>query len=132
MLALKEIRQYIDDLCIAENVYIGKLDNKKPKSIGIYPRPGTGPPAIPLGGMKNSSHDIRQISILIHWNKNVNESEQAANQLFEHFRNVGEIKMGESDISAVFLMVPEPQPVGTDDIGIYEYVIWLDFYYVRK
>ena len=29
-------------------------------------------------------------------------------------------------------MVPEPQDVGTDDNGVYEYVIWLDFVYQRK
>ncbi len=37
MLSLKDIRQYISDLSIAEddNVYMGKLDNKSQKSIGF-------------------------------------------------------------------------------------------------
>ena len=40
MLTLPEIRQWIAELGIAadENVYIGKLDNKKQKSVGVYGR----------------------------------------------------------------------------------------------
>ena len=35
-------------------------------------------------------------------------------------------------INCIILQVPEPVDVGTDDKGVYEYVIWLDFVYQRK
>jgi hypothetical protein len=50
MLKLTEIRQWIASLGIAEDqhVYIGKLDNKQQKSIGVYGRSGSGSPGIAL------------------------------------------------------------------------------------
>ena len=86
MLTINDIRGYIAGLGIAadDNVYIGKMDNKKQKSIGVYSRPTSGMPNIALGGVDCTTY------------------------------------------------VPEPQDVGTDDSGVYEYVIWLDFIYQRK
>ena len=54
MLKLTEIRQWIASLAIAEDqhVYIGKLDNKQQKSIGVYGRNGSGSPGIALGGLE--------------------------------------------------------------------------------
>ena len=51
MLRLTDIQDWIISLGIAEenHVYIGKLDNKQQKSIGIYKRSGSGPPNIALG-----------------------------------------------------------------------------------
>ncbi len=40
--------------------------------------------------------------------------------------------IGDTHVNQISLKVPEPQPVGTDDNGVYEYVIWLDFVYQRK
>lgn len=134
MLNLKDIRQYISGLGIAadNNVYIGKLDNKKQKSIGVYSRPASGPPGIALGGLDCTTYDIKHISLLIHWTRSKDESERAANELFEKLRSVTSLSIGSTHINYLRLMVPEPQDVGTDDCGVYEYVIWLDFIYQRK
>lgn len=77
MLTLDNIRGYIASLGIAEdsNVYIGKLNSKKERSIGVYHRKDSGPPVMALGGYEYSSHDIRRISLLIHWNKSVQASD---------------------------------------------------------
>ena len=134
MLALSEIRTWITTLGIAEddNVYIGKLDNKKQKSIGVYGRGTSGSPNIALGGLECTSYDTRPISLLVHWNRNKPESEKAAYELFEKIRSVSSLDIGDTHINYIRLMVPEPQDVGTDDGGVYEYVIWLDFVYQRK
>lgn len=52
MLALKDIRQYISGLGIAvdNNVYIGKMDSKNQRSIGVYSRPTSGLANIAIGG----------------------------------------------------------------------------------
>lgn len=134
MLPLKDIRQYISSLGIAEddNVYIGKLDNKKQKSIGIYSRPTSGPVNVAIGGLECTTFDTKPISILIHWNKSKDESERMAYNLYEKLRSVTSLTIGDTHINYLRLMVPEPQDVGTDDAGVYEYVIWLDFIYERN
>lgn len=134
MLALYDIRQYISGLGIAvdDNVYIGKLDSKKQKSIGVYSRPSSGPANIAIGGLECTTYDIKPVSLLIHWNKNKDETEKAAFELFEKLRSVTSLAIGGIPINYLRLMVPEPQDVGTDDGGVYEYVIWLDFVYQRK
>lgn len=132
MLTLDGIRGYIAGLGEYNMVYIGKMDNKREHSIGVYPRKASGQPVTALGGPQYSSYDIRRISLLIHWDKDVRASEQAAYELFEKLRNVSSPMIGDTRVNQISLKVPEPQPVGTDDNGVYEYVIWLDFVYQRK
>ena len=134
MLKLTEIRQWIASLGIAEDqhVYIGKLDNKQQKSIGVYGRNGSGSPGIALGGLECTTYDTKRLSLLVHWNSDKEESEAAAYDLFEKIRNLSSLDIGDTHIHCIRLMVPEPQDVGTDDGGVFEYVIWLDFIYQRK
>ncbi|GLB24186.1 hypothetical protein LXJ15735_04270 [Lacrimispora xylanolytica] len=134
MLSLKDIRQYISGLAVAEddNVYIGKLDNKKQKSIGVYSRPSSGPANIAIGGLECTTYETKPVSLLIHWNKSKDESEKKAFELYEKLRSVTSLTIGDTHINYLRLMVPEPQDVGSDDAGVYEYVIWLDFIYERN
>lgn len=134
MLQLTEIRQWIASLGIAEDqhVYMGKLDNKQQKSIGVYGRNGSGSPGIALGGLECTTYDTKRLSLLVHWTTRKAESEVAAYELFEKLRNVSSLDIGDTHIAYLRLMVPEPQDVGTDDGGVYEYVIWLDLIYERK
>ncbi len=131
MLKLTDIRQWISGLGIAEDkrVYIGKLDNKQQKAIGVYERKGSGPPATALGGPACTSYGVRRISLLIHWNKSKPETETAAWELYEKLKTVGSLVIGTAFVSGLILQVPEPVDVGTDDNGVYEYVIWLDLIY---
>lgn len=134
MLLLEDIRQYISDLGIAvdDNVYIGKLDNKKLKSIGVYSRPTTGTDNIAIGGLECTTYETKPISLLVHWNKNKSETEVAAFKLFEKLRNKTSLIIENIHIDYLRLRVPEPQDVGTDENNVYEYVIWLDFIYERN
>lgn len=134
MLSLKNIRQYISDLGIVidDNVYIGKMDSKKQKSIGVYSRPSTGHANIAIGGLECTTYDTKPVSLLVHWNKCKDDAEKAAYSLFEKLRSVSSLTVGDTHINFLRLMVPEPQDFGTDDDGVYEYVIWLDFIYERN
>ncbi|MFT4107742.1 MAG: minor capsid protein [Lacrimispora sp.] len=134
MLTLKDVRQYISGLGIAvdDNVYTGKLDSKKQKSIGVYSRPTSGPANIAIGGLECTTYDTKPVSLLIHWNKNKDETERAAYRLFEKLRSVSSLTIGDAHVNYLRLMVPEPQDVGSDDDRVYEYVIWLDFIYERN
>lgn len=130
-MGLTDVKDWVKSLGIGENFYVGKLDNKKEKSIGIYQRKTTGPPVIPAGGRVNKKYDVKPISILIHWTKNARETEEASFLMFEKLLNITSLKVGETRVNYVRLLVPEPQDVGTDDAGVYERVIWLDLYYER-
>ncbi len=134
MLKLGDIREFIAGLGISEdaNTYIGKLNNKKQHSIGVYHRKENGKPVTALGGYDYSSYDIKRISLLIHWDKNVEVSEEAAYCLYEKLKNQSSLIIGDTQVQFIILQVPEPVDVGTDDNGVYEYVIWLDFVYQRK
>ena len=134
MLRLEDIRGFIAGIGVSEdaNTYIGKLNNKKPHSIGVYHRKGSGNPVVALGGCDCSSYDIRRSSLLIHWDKDVQASEEAAYRLYEKLKNQSGLILGDTPVHFLILRVPEPVDIGTDDHGVYEYVIWLDFVYQRK
>ena len=99
MLSLKVIQQLIKESDLFKQVYIGKLDNKKEKSLGIYHRKSSGTPIKALGGLQSKYK---------------------------------EFQIGDTVVRYLSLAVPEPQDVGTDDNGVYEFVIWIDVIYERK
>ena len=131
MVYLSDIRDWLKGFGIGEHFYIGKIDAQQTKAIGIYQRDNKVPAKMALGGLDNLKHDKKEISILLHWTQNANETERKAYELFENLRNVRNITIGESHVYFLMLRVPEPIDVGTDDNGIYERVIWLDLYYER-
>lgn len=134
MLRVTDIRDYIVSLGIAEDshVYVGRLDNKREKSIGIYHRKGEGPPVTALGGIDCSSYDVRRLSLLVHWTRNASSSEEAAYRLYDALRRGEDIVIGGHNIRFLVLLNPEPIDIGSDDNGVYEYVIWVDLIYSRK
>lgn len=129
MLSLGDVRTYISGIGIAddENVYIGKMNNKKPHSIGVYHRKGEEAPVIALGGYNYSSYDIKRISLLVHWDKDVLVSERAAYALYDKLKRKPSLKSGDVSINFISLQTSEPVDVGSDDNGVYEYVIPVNF-----
>lgn len=133
MLSLQDVADYISNLGVVNqnNIWIGKLQDKVEKSIGVYPLKRSGQPRIPIGGLKNTTYDTKRISILIHWNRNVLDAEQASDTLFQLIRDTKNVTINGRKIMFIQMLVPEAVPVGTDDGGIYEYVIEAEFYYER-
>lgn len=127
-----EIRDWLKTLDVAEHYYIGRLDNKKEKSLGVYGKARSGPPVMAIGGAENSSYDIKSVSLLLHWNRNMNETEEAAQRLWNCLFCVTGVDVPSgSHIQYIQPNVPEPVAVGTDDSGIYEYVIEINIYFRR-
>lgn len=83
-----------------------------------------------VGGYKK--YDTKSISVLVHWNNNSKETEQAAAELFEILETQKQFMIKDTKVDFLSMQVPEPVDVGTDDKGIYERVIWFDIYYERK
>ena len=130
MITLANIRDFLKRFDLFENYYIGKLDNKQDKSLGVYSFKRNEPPVTAIGG--DSSYDIKGVSLLIHYNNNADETEIAALRLFEKLRTVKDVTIGNTQIYMIQLLMPEPVDVGTDDKGIYERVIEMKIYYERK
>lgn len=130
MLYLSDVRDWLKTFGIAENYYIGKLDSKKDKSIGVYQRKAAVPPTKALGQL--SSYEVKPISVLIHWNKNANETERAAFELYKKLEAVSSLQISGKHIYILSLLQSEPVDIATDDNGVYERVIEFDLYYERN
>lgn len=131
-MTLSDVRDWLKTFDVAEHYYIGRLDNKQEKSLGVYSRVRGGRPVMALGGVDLSSYDIRGVSLLLHWNHNARETEEAAQVLWRHLFGAAHVDVPSgSHIQFVQPTVPEPVAIGTDDSGIYEYVIELNIYYKR-
>ena len=129
MITLANIRDWLKSFKIAQHYYIGKLDSKQDKSLGVYTLKKSDSPVTAIG--ENSTYDIIGVSLLIHWNNNANETETAARRLFEALRTVKNVEIDDTKIYMIQLLVPEPVDVGTDEYGIYERVIEMNLYYER-
>lgn len=132
-MTLTAVRDWLKTFTAAEHYYIGKLDAKQDKSLGVYSRATMGQlPDIALGGLSCTKTAVKQVSILLHWNQNAKETDTAAQALFEQLQTAETIQIGGTQVAFLQLLVPEPVDVGTDDNGVYERVIWVDFYYRRS
>lgn len=131
MLGLYEVRDWLKSLGVGEHFYIGKLDAKKDKAVGVYQRKTTGKPRVALGGLVQTKYAVKAVSVMLHWNTNSRETEKAAAMLFEKLQQAENIVIGETKVNYLSLEVSEPVDVGSDDKGIYERVIWFDLYYER-
>jgi hypothetical protein len=129
---LANIRDWLKGFNIGDNFYIGKLDNKKEKSIGVYLRDRSDHPVTTIGGPPCGTYDITSVKLLIHWNTNSDESEQAARSLFAALRSQTQFTIDNTLIHYPELLCPEPIEVGTDDNGVYEWVIEFSIYYERN
>ncbi|HCB96040.1 MAG TPA: hypothetical protein DEP65_10825 [Ruminococcus sp.] len=129
MIYLSDIRDFLKTVFKAEHYYIGKLDNKQDKSLGVYTLKGNGAPVTAIG--TQSTYDIIGVSLLLHWNNNANETEVTARTLYEKLRTIKNFKINDKQIYMIELLVPEPIDVGTDDKGTYERVIEMNLYYEK-
>ena len=128
-MTLAHIRDWLKTFGIAEHYYIGKLDNKQDRSLGVYTLKGNGAPVTAIG--TQSTYDIIGVSLLLHWSNNANETEVTARTLYEKLRTIKNFKINDKQIYMIELLVPEPIDVGTDDKGIYERVIEMNLYYEK-
>jgi len=126
-LSIKQL--FSDGYIVADHFYIGKLDNKKSKSIGVYQLQSTSQ-NIAIGGLNNTKTKEKTVSFLIHWNMNADETEMKALELYYKFMNARNFNITDKIIvNYIDLLVPEPIDVGTDEKNIYERVIQARFFY---
>lgn len=120
---LSDLRDYIDSLHFAERVYMGKLDAKSERSIGVYNSKHEHPYKTALGGPACESYGIKYVTLLVHWNKSPRDTERAAQRLSDALTGAREVNINETHIKFVQLLTGSPVDVGTDDAGVYEMVV---------
>ena len=125
---LAKFRDYLKTLDVASNYYLGKMVNETEKSLGVYSHQGHR--RIEAVG-KQSSYDIAGFVLLLHWNKNARESEDAARDLYEKIRYITDRDMNGLHVQYLDLLESEPSFVGTDNNGVYEFTIAGRIYYRR-
>lgn len=121
-MTLSELRGIIAALGLSDYTYMGNLDNKKDRSVGVYSRGSVSAYKKAVGGA--DSYNTKEVSLLVHWNKSPSQSEEAAYNLFNAVQNITS-----ADILFVKMVNNEPVFIGTDKVGIFEYVIDFDVYY---
>lgn len=130
-MTLVQIKDWLKTMEVAEHYYIGRLDNKQEMSLGVYDRPTGSHPVMALGGLRNSSYNVRGVSLLLHWTRNKNAAEAAAQALWDELVEIRDLDVGTQHIQYLQMTVPEPIGIGTDADGVYEYVINFNLYYRR-
>lgn len=111
MLLLTDVKDYLKTLGIAEHYYVGRLDNKKEKSMGVYQR-GQNGQIMAIGGPINKKYGVKSVSILLHWNKNARETEEHALFVLEQLTNIKQITMGNTKAYYAMPRTEEPVDVG--------------------
>lgn len=125
---LSEFRDYLTTLEVADTITIGKIDHSKERALGVF---GSTAGRIVESIGRHSSYSTASLRLLLHWTKNARETEEAARALYDKLIGTTHIDMG--DVHIQFIDIPQAEPVfvGTDDVGVYEYVIPLTLYYRR-
>lgn len=131
MLYLEDVRDFISGLGVAvdENVYMGKMDDKKEKSIGVYQLKQARAATVSLGD--SGTYKVKPISLLVHWTKSTRETEKKAYELYEKLRAVENVVVNGTNIIYIQMLQEEPVDVDMDEKRIYERVIEVNIYYER-
>ena len=123
---LGDIRDYIKALKIGDYHSIGKIDDSKDNSIGVY-SDGSQLKHEAIG--LKSSYRTAGVRILYHGTKNLKDTEAKAHELYEKLRYITCTQMNKTFVQYFDLSYDEPVFVGTDSNGVYEYVISAVVYY---
>ena len=127
---LSDILQFFKSSDIGfDHYYIGRLNNKKDMSLGIYNLRGVTGEYMAIGGEACTKSKSKYLSLLIHGNKSKAQTETLALNTYDYLKKLRDGKVGQNEINYIQMLCDEPIDVDVDDNGIYEYVIELRLYY---
>lgn len=132
MMTLKNVKDWMQKQIQANVWKIGIYDNSKQKTICVR-NLTSNRNKLAIGGLSNTSTAVKGVSIVVHWNKNPDETERVAQDVHALF--YGNQPMIEGfQIVMCEMRSDEPIFVGTDEQGVYEYVIevWITYMRDRK
>lgn len=127
---LSEVKDYLKTIVDSPQWYTGKIDASKEQCIGVYGIKGKSP-NIAIGGLENTSYTTKAISILVHWSKNINNAEKKAQEIYDSLLCAKDAVIGGHRVIKFDMKTSEPISIGTDDNGIFEFVIETIIYFER-
>lgn len=128
-MTISDFRDWLKARIDCPNWFAGGLRTTDEKAIVVYNGNAFINP-MAIGGPQNSSYKGKGMRILIHWNKNVKESELKAQEVYNVlFGQSGTI--ADKRVIQFNMRDPEPIYLGVDESGIYEYVIDLEIIHER-
>ena len=127
MMTLKEVKDFLKTQVEADNWKIGTYDNSKDKTICVR-NLTSNRNKLALGGLKNTSTRTKGISIVVHWNKNPDETERISQQIHNVFYGQHPL-INDKQVVLCEMRSDEPISLGTDSSGVYGYVIelWITY-----
>lgn len=128
-MTLADVKDFLKGNIECPNWYVGKRDNAKEQSITVYPTQGPAP-IISIGGPSYSSYASKAVSVLVHWGKYATPAEEKAQEVYASIFGQNGI-IGGREVVKFDMRSSEPIGIGTDDKGIYEYVINFVIYYKK-
>lgn len=129
-MTLAEVRDYLKTIAGAKHYYIGRRDGKQDKSVGVYPLKRPGYP-VAIGGIEATEIGMKPVSILVHWTSNADETERAAQSLYDELLRTQDTVIGGHKVYYFKPLNPEPVDVGTEG-DVYERVLEYEIFYERK
>ena len=126
-MSLKEVKDWLKGYIEADNWKIGSYENSKDKTICVR-NLTSNRNKIAVGGLKNTSTGVKGISIVVHWNKNPDETERISNEIYALFYGQ-KPKIADYQCVLCDMRSDEAISLGTDANGVYEYVIemWITY-----
>ena len=104
------------------------IDKNLSQCVGVYARKNGPEQPKAIGG--RSSYGLKAITVLVHWTTNADTCEIKANELQELFRAAGSSEVIGAT-TGFFNSLVDPVSVGTDDLGIFEYVFDVNLTYKK-
>lgn len=130
MIGLADVRDWLKGLSLLDAAWsIGRYEAEKERRVCVYQRESYTPATAAIGGRPSTLTEVKRVQVLVHWNRNHRETEEAASALYEALRFNPRARIGGARATYVDLQLPEAVDLGSDSNGIFERAIWLDIYY---
>lgn len=127
MITLKEIKDYFKGNFEWDgSISIGKLNRDNEKSLCFYQSSRRKRKINTAGGKQNKSYYLKAMTITLRYTKNQNTAEEKAIDIYNFLDESNFIF--EEKRYFIQMIYNEPISVGTDQSGVYEYVIEFDCY----
>ena len=129
-MTIVDFKDWLKTIIDCPTWYTSGLRSTEEKAIVIYNGQAFINP-MAIGGIQNSSYKGKGIRILVHWTKNVTESELKAQEVYKALHGLTNVEVAGKKIVQVNMRDPEPVYLGVDNSGIFEYVIDLEIIHER-
>lgn len=130
MIRLKEIKDdFKNNFEWDGSISIGKLNRDSEKSICFFQSSRRKRKVNTAGGKANRTYDLKAISLTLRYTKNQNTAEEKAIEIYDFLDESTFFVDGKRYF--IQMIYDEPISLGTDQSGVYEYVIEFDCYRMK-